>query len=66
MNFKIGDEVQLVSGGPHMTVSNNTDNLKIRCDWFSDNGKACHEFYPSQILKKVVQHKEIELKDSDL
>lgn len=55
MTFKIGDRVQLMSGGPIMTVtklSKDSDgNPQATCTWFdtSDNAKTGH--YPTDALK---------------
>ena len=36
--FKVGDTVQLKSGGPIMTVSGffETDGPRVKCTWFED------------------------------
>ncbi|MGJ7533937.1 MULTISPECIES: YodC family protein [unclassified Variovorax] len=35
MNFKVGDRVELKSGGPVMTVSNLNNNGTVHCIWFA-------------------------------
>ena len=34
MEFKVGDRVELKSGGPTMTVSNLNNNGTVHCIWF--------------------------------
>jgi len=57
--FKVGDIVQLVSGGPKMTVSEvSAQNVgfsflgKVSCQWFAGN-KLEHGFFPADSLVKV-------------
>jgi uncharacterized protein YodC (DUF2158 family) len=51
--FKIGDTVQLKSGGPIMTVSGLTDdaakNSGVNTTWFA-NGKECNGSFLEAIL----------------
>lgn len=55
-SFKIGDQVQLISGGPAMTVTSETASSSghIFCSWFS--GKK-HEtgHFPPDALKPFVK-----------
>ena len=44
-NFKIGDTVKLMSGGPLMTVTGyiaatSQSTAKVRCPWFDADGNA--------------------------
>lgn len=34
LKFKTGDQVQLISGGPNMTVNQAHDNGQVSCAWF--------------------------------
>jgi uncharacterized protein YodC (DUF2158 family) len=44
MALKIGDIVQLKSGGPTMTVTG-SERRGVRCDWFGkDEDARCEEF----------------------
>lgn len=47
--FKVGDVVQLKSGGPGMTVSD-IEADGVRCVWFAGNENKIGHF-PSSILK---------------
>jgi uncharacterized protein YodC (DUF2158 family) len=38
MSFKIGDTVQLKSGGPKMTIESIQDDGSYWCVWFVDKG----------------------------
>ncbi|MCL4481148.1 MAG: DUF2158 domain-containing protein [Bacteroidetes bacterium] len=54
-NFKIGDVVQLKSGGPKMTISQEDVNShghfsgKIICEWFYDGDVKWHSFYEEEL-----------------
>ncbi len=52
-NLKVGDVVQLKSGGPLMTISYQSDNAKsYECKWFhNDELKRSH--FSKDSLKKV-------------
>lgn len=52
--FKIGDLVQLKSGGPEMTVHGNGLNGSVRVIWFGDYKvkPEWHDF-PADTLKRV-------------
>jgi uncharacterized protein YodC (DUF2158 family) len=44
MNFKPGDQVQLKSGGPVMTINSISDG-EAWCEWFDKNGShQCRGF----------------------
>jgi uncharacterized protein YodC (DUF2158 family) len=61
--FKIGDIVELKSGGPKMTVTGaTTSDKEIGCKWFA-GGKLNYEFFPPDSLEKV-KEKEKEGKSS--
>ena len=61
--WKVGDVVQLKSGGPKMTIINVTsllDSVGIECAWFDDNKPASHIFPPAALsadLPKVLSKK---------
>jgi uncharacterized protein YodC (DUF2158 family) len=44
--FKVGDVVQLNSGGPKMTVANVQTDGNVRCAWFSPDGKLENAVFP--------------------
>lgn len=56
MEFKVGDVVQLKSGGPLMTVSYLSDKGKFTCYWFNESGGAYEskfaEFKPEMLKAK--------------
>jgi uncharacterized protein YodC (DUF2158 family) len=65
MKFKIGEQVQLKSGGPVMTVAGvvqappnvfNSANGHIRCQWFSGK-KLENGAFPAESLRKPVEEK---------
>ena len=47
--LKIGDNVQLVSGGPHMTVIRNTKG-QAECCWFDKEQKERRSKFPEAAL----------------
>jgi len=51
MNVKIGDVVQLKSGGPKMTV-NEIANTQTNCVWFVGGSRESGNFDP-EALEKV-------------
>lgn len=54
--FKIGDVVELKSGGPDMTVNNIDKNGQIYCQWFAgEHDKAREGYFPSGSLQLVVK-----------
>jgi uncharacterized protein YodC (DUF2158 family) len=48
--FKIGDVVQLRSGGPKMTVHSLTSDGAVACQWFEGN-EVHEENFPNEGLK---------------
>ncbi|WP_137044806.1 YodC family protein [Pseudolabrys sp. FHR47] len=54
MKFKVGDVVQLNSGGPRMTVLGNgvNENGKpvVGCSWF-DGVSHCHAVFPEESVR---------------
>lgn len=61
-DFKIGDIVELKSGGPKMTVSviNDEENT-IGCTWFKDQTShpTTHSFNP-ELIKKISKRSAID------
>lgn len=55
--FKVGDVVQLKSGGPKMTVREAKDLANIRTSWFAGSK---HEtgYFPPDALVPVAKEKE--------
>lgn len=51
--FKVGDIVQLKSGGPHMTVAD-ADKSQIRCQWFAGK-KMEHGYFPSESIEPITK-----------
>lgn len=52
-NFAIGDQVQLKSGGPIMTLSSLLDNDgTVECKWFSGE-EVKHALFRAGTLKKA-------------
>jgi uncharacterized protein YodC (DUF2158 family) len=60
MDFKIGDTVELKSGSPTMTISRLAAGVAADksqgawCDWFDEQKKPQHGWYPLTSLRKVV------------
>ena len=52
MDFKIGEVVQLKSGGPLMTVDNVDPHNMINCVWFHEREKKS-DVFPAATLKPV-------------
>lgn len=51
MEFKVGDIVQLISGGPAMTINfMDTDKNRAECIWFEGNIQK-KDLYTPQALK---------------
>lgn len=46
--FKIGDHVQLISGGPAMTVREYNKDL-VKCEWFAKEEFKSHLFEEEQL-----------------
>jgi len=53
MEFKIGDKVSLVSGGPSMTINEEVQQGKYECVWFEKNEPKYHEF-KAEVLRKEI------------
>ena len=53
MDFKIGDVVQLKSGGPLMTLSSHTDKGNWEATWFSKDGKPEWHTFKPEMLKQI-------------
>jgi uncharacterized protein YodC (DUF2158 family) len=53
--FKEGDVVQLLSGGPKMTVSGKKDRpyYHVYCIWFSNDGVIHTQLFEENVLQKV-------------
>jgi uncharacterized protein YodC (DUF2158 family) len=53
--YKVGDRVQLVSGGPTMTIASEPTPYRktYGCLWFPDN-KVQHGDFPEEALKPAV------------
>ena len=60
MQYKIGDQVELISGGPAMTVTRVTDNPlgadgpSVICCWFA-SGKREEGEFPAAALKPTIK-----------
>lgn len=58
--FKVGDIVELKSGGPEMTVSwigESFGSLKVQCEWFLGNKsvKVSHAAFDPRALKLIAR-----------
>lgn len=58
--LKIGDVVQLKSGGPKMTISKiilgyqtKKANGVVSCMWFNEENKPCEKDFKIETLKKI-------------
>jgi uncharacterized protein YodC (DUF2158 family) len=53
--FKPGDEVQLISGGPKMTVEayedGRSNDRNVKCVWFDDKKNLRRETFAEVLLK---------------
>jgi uncharacterized protein YodC (DUF2158 family) len=49
--FKVGNVVQLKSGGPTMTVRETKE--KVDCQWFDDKGELKQRAFDEGVLKKI-------------
>ncbi|MGI9348008.1 MAG: YodC family protein [Gammaproteobacteria bacterium] len=49
-NIKVGDVVQLKSGGPMMTVGEVRDDGIAVCEWFVKGGKTETRGFPLKVL----------------
>lgn len=59
-DLKIGDVVQLKSGGPAMTVVGDVDGRELRCAYFLHDGEGCHDEFNVILLPREA------LKDPEL
>ncbi|MGO9116044.1 MAG: YodC family protein [Desulfomonilaceae bacterium] len=50
--FKPGDVVQVVSGGPGMTVAE-VEEKGVWCEWFNEKGEHKTELFSPNVLKKI-------------
>ncbi len=51
MEFKKGDQVRLISGGPSMTINSDlNEDGQYECVWFEKNEPKYHEF-DKEVLK---------------
>ncbi len=55
-DFKVGDVVQLKSGGPKMTVTE-TGGCKVACSWFLGNSHGTYVF-PCAVLNEADEDEE--------
>ncbi|WP_041544395.1 MULTISPECIES: DUF2158 domain-containing protein [Chelativorans] len=57
MEFKVGDVVELNSGGPNMTVESRQNGDEWWCVWFNSIGPNAHEkkgsSFKGETLKRV-------------
>ncbi len=49
MKFKVGDIVELKSGGPEMTVNGFAANGKCVCSWFAAGEARTEQFFPDAL-----------------
>jgi uncharacterized protein YodC (DUF2158 family) len=54
--FRVGDVVQLKSGGPLMTVDGSDDNGMIVCSWFGRKAKRRQDRFAEATLQRVEAH----------
>jgi uncharacterized protein YodC (DUF2158 family) len=52
MQFKVGEVVQLKSGGPKMTVQNIQGN-EVWCTWFDEQKKPQRHWFAPEMLEKA-------------
>jgi len=57
MAFKIGDIVQLKSGGPKMTVVQISSSTNIFCSWFAGAKHERANFHPDSLQAPVDEKK---------
>ncbi|NBH74742.1 YodC family protein [Rodentibacter pneumotropicus] len=48
--IKVGDTVQLKSGGPVMTVISERTDDEVLCKWFDSNNRPYDETFPKAAL----------------
>lgn len=51
-NCKVGDVVQLKSGGPQMTVSETNDSEMLECTWFDSSNELKTAFFKSDVVEE--------------
>jgi len=57
--FKTGDTVQLISGGPVMTVKDpRYFSTKVLCQWFAGKKLEQGEFLPNSLIRVDINEKE--------
>jgi len=56
--FKTGETVQLISGGPIMTVEEITYDGEVRCQWFAGKKLESGNFLPDSLIRASVNEKE--------
>lgn len=56
-NFKIGDNVRLISGGPEMTVcylKSKSDDDYVSCQWFNKNVNGEYQLKEEKFHKDTI------------
>jgi uncharacterized protein YodC (DUF2158 family) len=53
-DFNVGDTVKLISGGPIMTIENNSYFDKIRCQWFAGKKLESGSFPREALIRAEV------------
>jgi uncharacterized protein YodC (DUF2158 family) len=61
--FKVGEIVQLKSGGPRMTVRNGDVGGEVQCQWFAGS-KLDSGFFPRESLMRVEEGEKSEKRKS--
>jgi uncharacterized protein YodC (DUF2158 family) len=56
MEFKIGDVVQLKSGGPRMTVDHIDPHGAINCIWFQGQERKSAAFQPATLKSGEIDY----------
>lgn len=56
--FKTGDTVKLISGGPTMTVEEILSDYEVRCQWFAGKKLESGDFPPDSLVRVNVDEKE--------
>lgn len=54
-DIKVGDLVELKSGGPTMTVEIAYDDGDVRCVWFAGEKQQTHIFKGTSLIKTETQ-----------
>jgi uncharacterized protein YodC (DUF2158 family) len=65
MEFKVGDIVQLKSGGPIMTVTNSAHDMQgtvcVACVWYiGASGNEIKNVFPATALKAIISEQQIQ------